>query len=119
MHRRFGRTILELGGNNATVGAWRRHRLSSRGVLSSDALCRCCCCGAVMEDADVDLAVRASVFGAVGTAGQRCTSLRRLVSAVLCCAVLCCAVLCCAVLCCAVLCCAVLCCTLCVSLCCL
>ncbi len=33
-----------------------------------------------MDDADVDLAVRASVFGAVGTCGQRCTSLRRLVS---------------------------------------
>ena len=33
----------------------------------------------VMEDADLDLAVRASVFGAVGTCGQRCTSLRRLV----------------------------------------
>ncbi len=51
VHRRFGRTILELGGNNATV---------------------------VMPDADLDLALRASVFGAVGTAGQRCTSLRRL-----------------------------------------
>jgi aldehyde dehydrogenase family 7 protein A1 len=51
VHRRFGRTILELGGNNATI---------------------------VMPDADLDLALRASVFGAVGTAGQRCTSLRRL-----------------------------------------
>merc|ERR1712137_575130 len=48
---RFGRTILELGGNNATV---------------------------VMPDSDLDLALRASLFGAVGTAGQRCTSLRRL-----------------------------------------
>jgi aldehyde dehydrogenase family 7 protein A1 len=52
VHRRFGRTILELGGNNATV---------------------------VMPDGNLDLALRASVFGAVGTAGQRCTSLRRLV----------------------------------------
>jgi aldehyde dehydrogenase (NAD+) len=48
---RMGRTILELGGNNAIV---------------------------VMDDADLDLAVRASLFAAVGTAGQRCTSLRRL-----------------------------------------
>jgi len=52
VHRRFGRTILELGGNNSTI---------------------------VMADADLDLAVRASVFGAVGTCGQRCTSLRRLI----------------------------------------
>jgi len=51
IHKRFGRTILELGGNNSTI---------------------------IMEDADLDLAIRASVFGAVGTAGQRCTSLRRL-----------------------------------------
>ena len=49
---RFGRTILELGGNNAIV---------------------------VTEDARLDLAVRAIVFGAVGTAGQRCTSTRRLI----------------------------------------
>jgi aldehyde dehydrogenase family 7 member A1 len=48
---RFGRTILELGGNNATL---------------------------IMPDADLSLAIRSSVFGAVGTAGQRCTSLRRL-----------------------------------------
>lgn len=52
VHTRFGRTILELGGNNSSI---------------------------VCADADLDLAVRASVFGAVGTAGQRCTSLRRLV----------------------------------------
>jgi aldehyde dehydrogenase (NAD+) len=49
--RRMGRTILELGGNNAVI---------------------------VMDDADLDLAVRATLFSAVGTAGQRCTSLRRL-----------------------------------------
>jgi aldehyde dehydrogenase (NAD+) len=48
---RMGRSILELGGNNAIV---------------------------VMDDADPDLAVRAALFSAVGTAGQRCTSLRRL-----------------------------------------
>lgn len=51
VHRRFGRTILELGGNNATI---------------------------IMPDANLDMAIRASAFGAVGTAGQRCTSLRRL-----------------------------------------
>ncbi len=47
---RLGRTILELGGNNAVV---------------------------VMEDADVDNAVNGVFFGAVGTSGQRCTSTRR------------------------------------------
>lgn len=51
--RRFGRTILELGGNNAIV---------------------------VAEDADLDLAVRAILFAAVGTAGQRCTSARRIIA---------------------------------------
>jgi aldehyde dehydrogenase family 7 protein A1 len=51
VHTRFGRTILELGGNNAVV---------------------------VMEDADIELCVRSCLFAAVGTAGQRCTSLRRL-----------------------------------------
>jgi aldehyde dehydrogenase (NAD+) len=49
---RFGRTILELGGNNAII---------------------------VTEGARLDLAVRAILFGAVGTAGQRCTSTRRLI----------------------------------------
>jgi aldehyde dehydrogenase (NAD+) len=48
---RMGRTILELGGNNAI---------------------------AVLDDADLDLAVRAVTFAAVGTAGQRCTTNRRL-----------------------------------------
>ena len=47
---RLGRSILELGGNNAIV---------------------------VLDDASLDLAVRAITFGAVGTAGQRCTSTRR------------------------------------------
>jgi aldehyde dehydrogenase (NAD+) len=50
--RRFGRTILELGGNNAII---------------------------VTEEANLDLAMRAILFGAVGTAGQRCTSTRRLI----------------------------------------
>jgi aldehyde dehydrogenase (NAD+) len=49
---RFGRCLLELGGNNAMI---------------------------VSEAADLDLAVRAIVFSAVGTAGQRCTSLRRVI----------------------------------------
>ncbi len=50
--KRTARAILELGGNNAVI---------------------------VLEDADLDLALRAVVFGAVGTAGQRCTSTRRLI----------------------------------------
>lgn len=50
---RFGRTILELGGNNAIV---------------------------VAPDANLDMAVRAILFGAVGTAGQRCTSTRRILA---------------------------------------
>ncbi len=49
---RFGRAILELGGNNAMI---------------------------VAPSADLDMAVRAIVFSAVGTAGQRCTTLRRLI----------------------------------------
>jgi aldehyde dehydrogenase (NAD+) len=49
---RFGRPILELGGNNAMI---------------------------VAPSADLDLAVRAILFAAVGTCGQRCTSLRRLI----------------------------------------
>lgn len=48
--KRFGRTILELGGNNAAI---------------------------IMDDADLDLAFNGSIFSAVGTAGQRCTTLRR------------------------------------------
>jgi aldehyde dehydrogenase (NAD+) len=50
--RRFGRTILELGGNNAII---------------------------VSEDADLEMAARTILFGAVGTAGQRCTSTRRII----------------------------------------
>ena len=49
---RLGRSLLELGGNNAMI---------------------------VTPSADLDLAVRAIVFAAVGTCGQRCTSLRRLI----------------------------------------
>ena len=50
--RRFGRTILELGGNNGII---------------------------VSEKADLSMATRAILFGAVGTAGQRCTSTRRII----------------------------------------
>jgi aldehyde dehydrogenase (NAD+) len=50
--RRFGRVLLELGGNNAAI---------------------------VTPSADLDLAERAIVFAAAGTAGQRCTTLRRLI----------------------------------------
>ncbi len=50
---RFGRTILELGGNNAAV---------------------------VTPSADLDLALRGIVFAAAGTAGQRCTTMRRVIA---------------------------------------
>lgn len=50
--QRFGRVLLELGGNNATI---------------------------VAASADLDLAARAILFSAAGTAGQRCTTLRRLI----------------------------------------
>lgn len=50
---RLGKTILELGGNNAIV---------------------------VTPNADLELAVRAILFGAVGTAGQRCTTTRRVIA---------------------------------------
>lgn len=50
--KRFGRSILELGGNNASI---------------------------VTSSADLDLTLRAVAFGAMGTAGQRCTTLRRLI----------------------------------------
>lgn len=49
---RLGRTLLELGGNNAII---------------------------ITENADLDIAIRGSLFGAVGTAGQRCTTTRRLI----------------------------------------
>jgi aldehyde dehydrogenase (NAD+) len=49
---RLGRALLELGGNNAII---------------------------VSKDADLNIAIRGSVFGAVGTAGQRCTTTRRLI----------------------------------------
>ena len=51
--KRLGRTILELGGNNGII---------------------------VAEDADLDLATRAILFGAVGTTGQRCTTTRRIIA---------------------------------------
>ncbi|HEY4494967.1 MAG TPA: aldehyde dehydrogenase family protein [Candidatus Paceibacterota bacterium] len=50
--KRFGRALLELGGNNAVV---------------------------VLNDANLDLAIRAILFGAIGTSGQRCTTIRRLI----------------------------------------
>ncbi|MCR9133783.1 MAG: aldehyde dehydrogenase family protein [bacterium] len=49
---RLGKTILELGGNNAII---------------------------ISENADIEMSIRATVFGAVGTCGQRCTSTRRLI----------------------------------------
>lgn len=49
---RFGKSLLELGGNNAII---------------------------ITQDADADIYLTAAVFGAVGTAGQRCTSTRRLI----------------------------------------
>ncbi len=49
---RFGKSILELGGNNAII---------------------------ISKDADIDMSIIGAVFGAVGTAGQRCTSTRRLI----------------------------------------
>lgn len=50
--KRFGRTILELGGNNGII---------------------------ITPDADLNLAIPAVLFGSVGTAGQRCTTTRRLI----------------------------------------
>lgn len=49
---RLGRSLLELGGNNAII---------------------------ITEHADIEIAIRGALFGAVGTAGQRCTSTRRLI----------------------------------------
>ncbi len=49
---RFGRSLLELGGNNAVI---------------------------ISKDADLDMALVGTVFGAAGTAGQRCTTTRRLI----------------------------------------
>jgi len=48
---RLGRSLLELGGNNAVI---------------------------ILKDADLKMAIRSTVFGSVGTAGQRCTTTRRL-----------------------------------------
>ncbi|XP_020297922.1 alpha-aminoadipic semialdehyde dehydrogenase isoform X2 [Pseudomyrmex gracilis] len=52
VQQRFGKSLLELGGNNALILA---------------------------EDANLEMAVRAAVFSCVGTAGQRCTTTRRLI----------------------------------------
>lgn len=53
VHKRFGKTLLELGGNSAIT---------------------------VMDDANLDLATRAIAFGALGTTGQRCTTSRRVLA---------------------------------------
>jgi aldehyde dehydrogenase (NAD+) len=50
--KRLGKSLLELGGNNAII---------------------------ITEYADIEMAIRATIFGAVGTCGQRCTSTRRLI----------------------------------------
>ncbi len=50
--QRLGRSLLELGGNNAII---------------------------ISEHADLNIAIRGAVFGAIGTAGQRCTTTRRLI----------------------------------------
>ncbi|EEF25910.1 aldehyde dehydrogenase, putative [Ricinus communis] len=52
VNQRYGKCLLELSGNNAII---------------------------VMDDADIQLAARSILFAAVGTAGQRCTTCRRLV----------------------------------------
>lgn len=52
VQKRFGKLLLELGGNNALL---------------------------IDEDADLKMAVQAAVFACVGTTGQRCTSTRRLI----------------------------------------
>src|SRR5207245_4346286 len=52
VHGRLGRTIMELGGNNALI---------------------------VAPSADIEMATQSIFFGAVGTAGQRCTSTRRVI----------------------------------------
>jgi len=49
---RLGKSLLELGGNNAII---------------------------ISQNANIDIAIRAAVFGAIGTAGQRCTTTRRLI----------------------------------------
>ena len=54
VQERFGKKILELGGNNAII---------------------------VNDDADIEMVVRSTLFASVGTAGQRCTTTRRLVCA--------------------------------------
>lgn len=52
VQKRFGKSLLELGGNNAII---------------------------VADDADLDMVIQASVFACVGTAGQRCTTTRRII----------------------------------------
>lgn len=52
VQKRFGKSLLELGGNNAIL---------------------------VAEDAELDMVIQSAVFACVGTAGQRCTTTRRLI----------------------------------------
>lgn len=52
VQKRFGKHLLELGGNNALI---------------------------IADDADLNMAVQATLFACVGTAGQRCTTTRRLI----------------------------------------
>lgn len=52
VQKRFGKHLLELGGNNAII---------------------------VNDDADLDMVANATVFACIGTAGQRCTTTRRLI----------------------------------------
>lgn len=68
---RFGKVILELGGNN---GAKIRFSVTE----AQSHTCSLALASIIMPDADLSLAVPAVFFGAVGTAGQRCTSTRRL-----------------------------------------
>ncbi|KAI2642456.1 Alpha-aminoadipic semialdehyde dehydrogenase [Labeo rohita] len=81
VQERFGRQLLELGGNNAIIGVPR---------VGAE-LCRMadlqeqdwehylpCVIASVFEDADLSLVVPSAVFASVGTAGQRCTTTRRL-----------------------------------------
>jgi aldehyde dehydrogenase family 7 protein A1 len=68
---RFGKVLLELGGNNGAPTSSTTHTPKLRTPTRTPA-------AIVMPDADLSLAVPAVFFGAVGTAGQRCTSTRRL-----------------------------------------
>lgn len=74
VQERFGRSVLELGGNNAISGF--RPSAISAPLPSSNPHPRFPT--AVMDDANMDLALRGTLFSAIGTSGQRCTTTRRL-----------------------------------------